>query len=145
MRSDVQAIANNLRRRQAALAATKDRLSSQAGRVHTISGLFYVMGTGEATQEIKFPVRYVERPVCTFGAEVAPDSNITDGGFPTYSVTVGGWELEEINAAQILYVGATLFIVTAGAIGQNLWIHWSARGRAITSPYSITPNTDSIV
>jgi hypothetical protein len=134
----------SLQRKQR-LANDRDRQREDAiGRVHTVSGEFVVDGTGEALVPVNFPIRFIEKPRFHFGGELAPDSVITDGEFPTVSAVVGYWTYEERPYVPH-YKGATLAVVTTGPTGQKMAIHWTMTGRAITNPVSSGDSADSTV
>lgn len=141
----LQQISRSVGMQQRNRAATKDRIEAQVSKQHTVSGVFYVQGTGEAVATVSFPVRFIERPILAPGFELHPDSAAIDGQFPTFSVTVRDWVLEERGSNQKFFVGANLLVVTTGPTGQNGWVHWSFSGRAITSPYSTSQTADSVI
>lgn len=134
-----------INRRHQLRRSQEQQIEDSIGRVHTVSGEFIVMGTGEALVEISFPVTFVEKPHLQFGGELSPNSVITDGAFPTVSVVVGHWNSEDRGGIAAFYRGATLCVVTTGVPEQSMSIHWSMTGRAITNPVSEGDTADSTV
>jgi hypothetical protein len=96
-------------------------------------------GVGEIAKEVVFPVKFVEKPLLSFGGELSENSSPTDGSFPTVSVVVGGWNLEipgvenQETPDRKYFVGANLLVVTTG-VDESMWIHWHMTGVAITNP-----------
>lgn len=125
--------------RQNRKASERARLEDNIARTQMVSGEFLVAGVGELTKEVLFPVKFVEKPLLSFGGELAENSSPVDGAFPTVSVVVGGWNLEvpgienQETPDRRYFVGATLLVVTSGT-AENMWIHWHMMGMAITNP-----------
>lgn len=136
-----QAMQRRVQSRKSQEAAFDD----QIGRVHVIMGEFMTGGVGESVITVNFPVHFVEKPIVTGGAELAPDGVLTDGSFPTHSLTVVAWAYDEKTPNTIYYIGATLACRTTGAEGTNLIMNWKAEGRAITNPSGANDTTDSTV
>lgn len=127
--------------RQQKRLSEERRRNEHKARVHRISGKFMMNGVGEATQDVNFPVKFFERPNLTFGGELSPDAVLTDGSFPTVSVVVVRWNIEEPEVTTTdstperrYYVGATLAVVTTGHSSNSMWVHWTMEGKAIVNP-----------
>lgn len=107
---------------------------------HVIKGRTKVLGVGEATVEVRFPVVYLEAPTFTFGGELAEGSILSPGEFPTVSAIVSRWQVDEPDldlfgqTMRIHYRGATLAIVTTGPADTDVYLHWTFTGRAISNP-----------
>lgn len=129
----------DLARKIQGLAATRARVKDQITNVQTVNGLFKVAGAGEAATDIRFPVKFMERPLMNFGAELDPTNNsfglVTAGNYPTYDCVIGRF-VTEGPPEKRFFVGAQLLIRTTGVATQNMWIHWSATAKAITNPYN---------
>ena len=136
-----QAMQRRVQSRKSQEAAVED----QIGRVHVVMGEFMTSGVGESVITVNFPVHYIEKPLITCGAELAPGIGLTDGSFPTHSVTVVMWRYDDIGANTVLYVGAMLAVRTTGAEGTNLIMSWKAEGRAITNPAGANDTADSVI
>lgn len=111
---------------------------SQAQYYH-LHGHIEVTGTGESQAKLVFPVHYVEKPLITFGGELAEGSlTPTPGAFPTWSAAVHAWNYRYRPDGTALYVGAVVGIVTTGPLAlattQVIVIHWSLQGVALRSP-----------
>lgn len=114
-----------------------DNVNGNLTTVHSVDGKFLVDGAGEALQTVTFPVKFVERPNFVTGGELHPGSIATRGSFPTMSAVILVWTLnpsDGSNLAKEYFIGATLIIVTTGPVGQRMWIHWRATGRALANP-----------
>lgn len=103
-------------------------------------GIIDLLGTGEVTVEVPFPVTFVEMPIVLGGGIVGVNQRIVPGEFPTVDVQVLRFD-EIINPAtpdSPRYRGCTLIIVVEGAADDedtyksHAW--WTARGRALTNP-----------
>jgi len=107
---------------------------------YVIKGRTRVLGLGEATVDIRFPVIYIEPPIFQFGGELAEGSSLVQGTFPTISAIVSQWEIDEPDldlfgqSLRIWYRGATLAIVTTGPPDTDVYLHWTFTGRAVSNP-----------
>ena len=125
--------------RQNRKASDRARLEDSVARTQVVSGQFLLNGVGEIAKEVVFPVKFVEKPLLSFGGELSENSSPTDGSFPTVSVVVGGWNLEipgvenQETPDRKYFVGANLLVVTTG-VDESMWIHWHMTGVAITNP-----------
>lgn len=90
---------------------------------------------GEAISQITFGVRFVEKPVMTFGFEMPPGQPLYAGSFPNGNVVVYQW-LSGIRADQTMrfYDGATLAILSTGAHNLSIIAHASFVGKAVRNP-----------
>jgi len=118
---------------------------------HVIKGRTKVLGVGEATVDVPFPVIYLEAPTFTFGGELAEGSALEPTNFPTISAIVFAWDINEPDldltgqTMRIHYRGARLAIVTTGPTSTDMYLHWQFTGRALSNPGSgggiVPPNT----
>lgn len=112
-----------------------ERIEGMAGAVHNVAGFIELSDVGEVTVEVNFPVRFIERPAFSFGAEMGENQQILPGQFPTAYGMVLRWNFgirEETGAK--FYDGATLIIVSKGAPQQRIVFHWQMEGRALRNP-----------
>lgn len=112
------------------------RLMDSLPTTTQVEGTFLVDGSGEATKDIYFPTKFIERPSFTFGGELHLDTSPVAGHFPTISVVVYRWitdPLAPTDYSKIYFVGAHLVIVSAGPTAQRMWIHWRASARGIVN------------
>lgn len=122
-----------------------DRVLSGLPTDTSVEGRFMVDGSGEALRTVSFPVIFIQIPNMTYGGELNLDSHAVAGSFPIMSAVVNKWETNppiEISIttdySKVYFIGAELAIVTTGPVGQRMWIHWRASGRAIVGPSGTT-------
>lgn len=108
-----------------------ETLAEQATRDGHVHGFIHLPADGEVVVTVNFPISFMEKPIFTNGLEMADNAWIAHGAFPIYSATVIAWTTRKPSDS-ILWVGASLGIVTIGAMRSNL--HYSFEGRAFTSP-----------
>jgi hypothetical protein len=109
-------------------------MGAVTAKVHSIQGFFDVVGSGEALLDVPFPVWFMERPLFTFGGEMAPDQVLTTGAYPTLSVLVHRWRMKDHPGAKSYFTGATFIVVSGGADDQKLLVHWQMQGTALRNP-----------
>lgn len=114
----------------------RSRIQAMTVKLTRVSGKTLVMGTGEATFDVSFPVLFSERPYFQFGGELDDNYRVESGSFPTVSAVIVGWKKEgEIERAfDGRYSGATLAVRTTGTEGQQMWVHWTFESRALRNP-----------
>lgn len=103
--------------------------------------------TAEATVDLPFPVTFTEKPVFTFGSELADNHRALAGSYPTLSAVVVGWDTvgEVVGATEGRFVGATVVTVSSGQAGQNIWLHYSFEGKAIRNPLNDVGTVDDVI
>lgn len=100
----------------------------QDGHVH---GFIDLASDGEVMVSVNFPLSFMEKPLFTYGLEMAENAWISHGSFPIHSATVTSWATRR-PADTTLWVGASLGVVTVGAMRSIL--HYSFEGCAYTPP-----------
>lgn len=120
---------------------------------HTIiSGEITVVGGGDVAADINFPVWFVEKPIMTFGGEVAGTVDLTLGSFPLVSALVGKWDIQSLDAVQggkfsgrMFYAGAQMLLSIDGA--SDIIVHYQFSGMALTNPNGTVSsfNVDSVI
>lgn len=112
-----------------------ERVEGMAGALHSVVGFIEITNAGEVTVDISFPVRFIERPAFTFGAEMQENSQIIAGSFPTVSGVVLRWNfgIRDESGARY-YDGATLIIVNTGTTDQQMIFHYKMEGKALRNP-----------
>lgn len=118
-----------------------ERIEGMAGRVHRVQGHFSKKGAGEASIEVRFPVWFIEKPIFTFGGELAENTSPTTRKFPTISVIVLNWILQEYPGDINYYIGAILGPVSTGTSDQEIIVHWQFEGKALRNPTSDSGGT----
>jgi hypothetical protein len=128
------------------------RVDAMTVKVTRVSGYVLVVHdtdvtTAEASVDLTFPVVFTEKPVFTFGAELADNHRPLAGSYPTMSAVVSLWETvgEVTGATEGRYVGATVVTVSTGQAAQNIWLHYSFEGKAIRNPLNDVGSIDDVI
>lgn len=116
-------------------------------RVHCIEGVLPAVGFGNATQEIAFPVWFLERPSFVTGWQLDDGQTLDPGNFPQVHVGVAQWVLHTPIPKVSYYVGAVLAVsVTSGRENQKIIIHYQAQGKSLRSPKAdATGSVDTVL
>lgn len=125
------------------------RIDAMTVKVTRVTGYVLIehetdVAAAESSVDLQFPVVFTEKPVFTFGSELAENHRALATEYPTLSATVARWESkgEVIGATLGRFVGAHVVVVSTGQVGQHIWLHYSFEGKAIRNP--ITPMTDDL-
>ena len=112
------------------------RIDQMSVKVTRVSGRVLLIGSGEATVDIPFPVYFVERPIFGFGGEMDDNFRVEALSFPTISAIVVDWvRVKAIeNVTPGYYESATVAAVTTGQSDQQIWLHYSFEAQAIRNP-----------
>jgi hypothetical protein len=103
------------------------------GQVFELTGSVPIIGIGEATREVNFPISFIERPQ-VFGSGALDDGeDLVDGFYPTWRVGVASYETTTRNGT-VLYTAALLVMVVTGVSTQRSVVSWSLRGKALRNP-----------
>jgi hypothetical protein len=122
------------------------RIEAMTVRPTRLQGRTQILGVGEVSFDVEFPVKFVEVPILSFGGELDKTSVVTATTFPTISVCVIEWENEEARLGDDgLFVGATLAVVTGGNPGQSIWVHWTFDGKALRNPVDSIEGVDDVL
>lgn len=108
-----------------------ETMEEQVVRDGNVLGFLSLPTDGEVLVSIKFSLSFLEKPLFTYGLEMAENTWVTEGNFPIHSATVTDWATLQPGDTT-LWTGATLAIVTIGAMRSTL--HYSFQGRTITAP-----------
>jgi len=119
-----------------------ERGQALASRVHRLQGFLDLVGTGVATFDIAFPVRFLEMPAMTSGFSLADGEVVDVFSMPSVSIGVASWKLLRPIATVTYWVGATLAITVTGRNAQKLTAHWQAEGKCLRGP--TTDSTGSV-
>lgn len=133
-------MARDLRTALEARRGEVERDRAVAGGHWVAEGIIELLGTGETTVDVKFPVKFVERPLVFGGGGAVDNQRIVTGEFPIWQVGVLRWNRTTRPDVpdSPMYIGATLVIVVTGAVDDEATFQseawWMARGRALTNP-----------
>lgn len=118
-----------------------ERIDEAGLKIFRVSGRVQVIGDGESSVNVTFPIIFAERPGFSFGFELAKGQLPAAGRFPTVSCGVFQWDSGEFAVTGVpRYFGATLMVVTTGN-PRYLYVHWHMEGRAFNNPIT---NVDTI-
>jgi len=98
------------------------------------SGQFLLDGMGEAEVEVLFPVKFSEKPLLSFAAEIRDGDMLITSKMPTVSMVVLQWTIEDRPPFSNLYTGATLGVVADGPPSSRLFAIWHMDGMAYSNP-----------
>lgn len=133
-------------RRQGILEKRREdvrRIDSMTVKVTRVSGRVLVVGAGEASVDIEFPIVFCEMPIFNFGAALADGHSPLAGSFPTISAVVSTWEIEGAGPGVTgRYTACGLAIVAGGQEDQQMWLHYSFEGKAIRNPLNALDTAD---
>lgn len=124
--------------------AARPQVFDQSGRVLVIINP-KTLGTpavAEGSTLVSFGFRFTEKPIFTFGSELADNQFVTAGSFPSLSATAAQWVTEKAGYAT-LWLGCTLHFVVSGTPGLKMYLHYAFRGTAMSGtpvPYNSTGN-----
>lgn len=107
--------------------------AQQAQTYHQMGKVLVTTGTANAehTFLVSFANVFIEEPIFTYGTVLDPASPAVPGSFPIVSATVIKWSTEQFGPA-VMYKGAFMGVVTNCTVGQQLWIHYTFLGKAIS-------------
>lgn len=108
-----------------------ETLAEQSVRDGSAVGFVEITGEGESVAEIRFPIKFLEKPVFTVGFELADNVSLEWGSFPLCSATVATW-LTEPPEISPLYIGAIVGVVTDGA--SKTVLHYRFEARSFSNP-----------
>lgn len=117
-----------------------ERYNDQYGTEHVYKGKTAIIGAGEAIIPIVFPFWFVHSPQLFTGGELMEDSPTEPTLFPTVSAVVASWDKDEPDfdargvQLRTYYRGCDLAVVTTGPATQNMWVHYTFSGLAMTNP-----------
>lgn len=120
---------------------TVSRIESQSVQDQTVAGRNLIQGIGAVLFDVKFPVTFCGRPVHVGGADLDPQTPLTDVTTifpPECTSLVASWEYHGnvVGAWDGYFTGATIFAVVKGSKEQSLWVNWTFHGPALRNPVS---------
>lgn len=108
---------------------------------HTfVVGRAILLGAGEATIDINFPVWFIEKPVLTVAGDLLDGSFAAADFFPTTSGMVTNWTVERDvpGAFEGYYTAARILVVTSGKLDQISSVNYMFEARAMRNPLNQT-------
>lgn len=113
-----------------------DRINDMTAKDTTISGKTLLIGPGEATFPVSFPVSFTQKPVPHFDPELDAGLSPVSQQFPGLRGCVVAWEtfgaIEGVTEGY--FTGATIAVTVYGDDNVRLWCHWSFRGTGLRNP-----------
>lgn len=133
--------ANEIRRNRRRQDQAADDQASVVVDNYTVYGSFVVRGHGEAVVDITFPNLFIKKPMFFSGSEISPETNLTDGNFPEFSVALFSWKVDVRSANQRYWTGARvaarlLFDDPTSVSHAKFEINWMVVGKALANPVS---------
>lgn len=109
------------------------------GAVYSCAGRIGLVGVGETTEDISFPVTYLNEPTFNYGSALGENQSITAGEIPYAVGMVRRWEVKPRpdDPFNPLYIGANLIIIVFGpedATDLVTIFHWRMEGPALVNP-----------
>jgi hypothetical protein len=111
-----------------------EQVNNAGAQYFKVSGIIEVIGPGEATISISFPVLFVDKPAFSYGPEVGSGQPTTIGNLPKCSVVVIAWDERVRNDGSVIYVGVQYAILTEGPADQVLFLQWHMEGVGLRDP-----------
>lgn len=125
----MRSIQQNLERRRTQLA----QQDAMTVKYSVVEGDIPVTGAGETLATVRFPIQFTEKPMFTFGHELADNVWPIPGAYPMVSATVVSWTKIERSGSRQYWTGASVAIVIDGAAAQSI-LHFHFSGRAFRNP-----------
>jgi len=98
------------------------------------SGQFMMVGMGEAEVPTTFPVKFSQKPLLSFSAEIRDGDTLITSMMPKVSMVVLRWITEDRPPYSNMYTGAVLGVVTEGPVASRILITWHFDGTAYSNP-----------
>lgn len=128
------------------LQQQRDHLNDANARgvkVFKVTGRVQVIGSGETSINVTFPVTFAERPGFSFGGELAENQIPTAGHLPTVNAVVASWTKIEKVTGIYHYTGAVMtFVVSHNP--NYCWVHWHMEGKAFQNPINNLDGSDTL-
>jgi hypothetical protein len=118
-----------------------ERADSFTAKYSVVQGAVYIGGAGEALAAVAFPVLFFERPIFTFGHELADNTWPVAGQFPVASASIAQWDIKVRPDTKQYWVGAELAICLTGPSDMRSHLHFRFSGQAFRNPVSADTNT----
>lgn len=133
-------ISTGLQRVVASHRNATERLEEQVVKNGSVHGFIEIEDYGETLVEVSFPVIFLEKPVFTYGHELADNVWPVDGSFPVASSTVISWVMREYPGDRRFFTGANIGITVFGHKGMRSVLHYVFAGQTFTNPSVTDPS-----
>lgn len=123
----------------------RDRIDRQSVKLTKVTGRVRIIGNGETSIAITFPVTFTDRPAFSSGWELAENqvSVLVGGSLPTVVTGLAGWNRVEKVQGLYHYTGATLIVVTTNN-PRYLFVHWHMEALAFQNPINNLATPDAL-
>lgn len=112
-----------------------DRIEGIQAKHVRILGQVPIDGAGEVTFPVRFPVRFIEKPLMTSGWDMDGESDAITGNYPTVSIGTIDWEYQDFDDDYGQYwVGALVAVRTTGQTGLRIYANYIFEGKALLNP-----------
>ena len=125
---------DRFRRQQNQFAAFGQGLMDMSAGPTRASGQFLLDGMGEAEVHVPFPVKFAEKPLFSYAAEIRDGDMLIATKMPVVTMVVTRWLLEDRPPFSNLYTGAIIGVVADGPTGSRLFAIWHMDGTAYANP-----------
>lgn len=122
------------RRRMNQQRMDRDGFSALSAGPTRCSGQFLMDGMGEGEIQVSFPVKFADKPLFSFAAEIREGDTLIETFMPKISMVVLRWLIEDRPPYSNLYTGAILGVVAEGPPGSRLLGFWHMDGPAYSNP-----------
>ena len=118
-----------------------ERADAMTAKYSVVQGAVYIAGVGEALASVAFPLYFYERPIFTFGHELADNTWPVAGQFPVVSASVAQWDIKTRPDTKQHWVGAELAICLTGPTDMRSHLHFRFSGHGFRNPTATDTNT----
>lgn len=122
-----------------------EQIQAQSIRDGNVLGQLEMTAPGELLASLTFPVTFLEKPVFTYGLELADNYWPTVNAFPLCTPSVVTWHTKYLPSDVLAYVGVDLGIVVLGPDDLHTFLHYSFAGQSFTNPTSEDSSMDAVL
>lgn len=111
-----------------------ERIQNAGAHYTKISGKVRIIGVGESSYSVVFPVLFVEQPLFSCGPLLDPGISVVKMSLPTCTGTVHLWHERVRDDGTNIYAGAEIGFVSTGPTDQVMLVQWHMEGVALRGP-----------
>lgn len=111
-----------------------DRIDSMLVDRCVVEGTFKMLGSGEGSIDINFPVQFIEKPIFNSGYELESGHAPSSGEVPTCTATVIDWKTVKRPGDALYYVGCRVVVRTTGNSTLESHVHVYFHGKHLKNP-----------